>query len=87
MTHEEIAALLGRLEKFEGSDALGDGDFTCVYDAADAIRQLIAENERLREAMKEIGHSMKQAGVPWNDWRREIKLTSSIVSATLGERP
>ena len=56
-------------------------------EAATAIRQLMAENERLRDTMKEIGHSMKQAGVPGNDWRREIKLTSSIVSAALGEQP
>ena len=63
------------------------GMLASMAECGPALRQLMAENERLRDTMKEIGHSMKQAGVPGNDWRREIKLTSSIVSAALGEQP
>ena len=63
------------------------GMLASMAECGSALRQLMAENERLRDTMKEIGHSMKQAGVPGNDWRREIKLTSSIVSAALGEQP
>ena len=84
MTHEEIAALLERLEKFEGSDALGDGDFTCVYDAATALRQLMAENQRLKKALKPFSQSIEEwgddLGQPdrWDVWEHPIAIGVTI---------
>lgn len=36
------------LDLFEFSDALGDGDFSVLWEAANALRRLQAENEALR---------------------------------------
>ena len=41
-----------RLECFEMSDAIGDGDFSLMREAADRIQSLIADNERLRKGVE-----------------------------------
>lgn len=42
-----------------------------------------AEAPAMAEALREIAHSMKQAKVLGNDWKREIELTSNIVASLL----
>lgn len=41
------------------------------------------EAPAMAEALREIAHSMKQAKVLGNDWKREIELTSNIVASLL----
>lgn len=61
--HAELAR---DLRAFEGSDGLGNGDFTVCEFAADALETLLAENAALRDsekaALKECSDWARQAG-------------------------
>lgn len=43
--------LVGRLVEFEGSDALGDGDFSLLTEAAACIREMVEQRAGLYDAV------------------------------------
>lgn len=63
--------LIERLRAFEGSDALGNGDFAVCYEAAARIAALEADNARLIEALTPFAKSgdlLVQAGDRGDFW-------------------
>ena len=71
---KNIEELVERLREFEGSDALGNGDFSVCLEAATALEQAYAEIERLRTAGSELAEIIKtnKATIIANFPRREF---------------
>ena len=58
------------------------------FSPAETIRCQSQEAQVLRTALKQIKHSVSQAKIPGNDWKRELKLIENAISevnATLGD--
>lgn len=47
----QLEELIERLDAFEGSDALGDGDFSVCVEAAQALRDLKASADAMAELL------------------------------------
>lgn len=54
-----------------------------ISDLRSALAAKSAEVEGLRRGWSEVKHSIQQANVPGNDWKRELKLISNIVDAAM----
>jgi hypothetical protein len=65
-------------------DTLGF-DFQTPRLAADELRRLLEVNAELVKALKSISHSVKQAQISGNDWRRELNLCENIANQTLAK--
>lgn len=53
--------------------------------AAAELRRLHDVNQELVEALGTINHSVKQAQISGNDWRRELKLCENITDQALAK--
>jgi len=78
---EMLCARLGRdPQKSEESD-------TCTLRAAWRAMLAFSDQEAasptLLEALEQIQHSIKQAMIPGNDWRRELQLIANTADAAI----
>lgn len=59
-----LEGLVGRLREYEGSDALGNGDFSLLREAADEIERLQADAARYRWLRDDAIHHGREDGKP-----------------------
>ena len=54
-------------------------------EASKELRRLHEVNQELLEALNRIQHSVKQAQISGNDWRRELVLIQNITRSTIAK--
>ena len=58
-------------------------DIPLDREAATELRRLHKVNKKLLKALNQIQHSVKQAQISGNDWRRDLALIQNITRAAI----